>query len=71
MNTLIRAFIDYVYIANRGQGRISIANSPIKEVDFNQSGTDWNCTDGLIYLNDRYNLAIDVIDFRNVHITAT
>lgn len=67
--SLIRAFIDYAYIANRGQGRISVADSPIKEVDFNRVLELTGTGPMVAHLNDRYKLGIELVDFRDLQVT--
>ncbi len=67
--SIIRAVLDYVLIANRGQGSISIADSPIKEVDFNRILELTGIGPTVAILNRRYGLAIDLIDFRDLCVT--
>lgn len=67
--SLIRTFIDYTYIANRGQGRISVADSPIKEVDFARVLELTGTGPMVAHLNDRHQLAIELVDFRDLQVT--
>lgn len=67
--SLIRAFIDYTYIANRGQGRITVADSPIKEVDFARILNLTGVAPTVAYLNQHYSLGIELIDFRDLQVT--
>ena len=66
--SIIRAFLDYVFIANRGQGRITVADSPIKEVDFDQILELTGIGPAVAYLTDRYDLDIDLVDFRDLQV---
>ncbi len=66
--SLIRAFIDYAYIANRGQGRISVVDSPIKEVDFTRILELTGTGPTVAYLNDRHKLSIELIDLRDLQV---
>ncbi len=67
--SIIRAFIDYTLIANRGEGRITVADSPIKEVDFARILELTGTGPTVVYLNQRHNLAIDLVDFRDLQVT--
>ena len=67
--SIIRAFIDYVFIANKGYGRITIADSPIKEVDFQKILNLVGIGPTVEYLNQEYNLEIELIDFRDLQVT--
>ena len=66
--SIIRAFLDYVFIANRGQGRITVADSPIKEVDFDRILELTGIGLAVAHLTDRYDLDIDLVDFRDLQV---
>ena len=34
--SVLRALVDYIYIALKGKGKITVGDSPIKEVDFDK-----------------------------------
>lgn len=65
--SVIRPFVDYTYIALLGQGRISIGDSPIKEVDFpkimNLIGVDAIID---FYSSRPNNISIEVVDYRDL-----
>ncbi len=67
--SLLRAVLDYVLIANRGEGRIVIADSPIKEVDFSRILELTGIGQTVAYLNARHHLGIEVLDWRDVQVT--
>lgn len=67
--SVLRAVLDYVLIANRGEGRIVIADSPIKEVDFARIVELTGIGQTIAYLNEHHRLAIEVLDWRDVQVT--
>lgn len=67
--SIIRPFIDYAFIANQGRGRITIADSPIKEVDFIRILDLTGISPTVEYLNSKYGLGIELIDFRDLQVT--
>ena len=67
--SIMRAFIDYALIANRGQGSITIADSPIKEVDFSRIMQLTGVGPTVAILNHRHHLNIELIDFRDLQVT--
>ncbi len=67
--SLVRAFIDYSFIANRGQGRITVADSPIKEVDFALILELTGIEPAVSFLNQHHGLNIELIDFRDLQVT--
>jgi len=67
--SLVRAFIDYAFIANCGQGRITVADSPIKEVDFSRILELTGIGPTVTHLNQRHSLGIELIDFRDLQVT--
>ena len=56
--SIIRPFIDYAWIANQGRGRITIADSPIKEVDFARIIDLTGIGSTVEYLNKKHGLGI-------------
>jgi len=67
--SIVRAFVDYAVIANRGLGRITIADSPIKEVDFARIMQLTGIGPMVDELNRRHDLELDLVDFRDVQVT--
>ncbi|MBU1879729.1 MAG: DUF362 domain-containing protein, partial [Chloroflexi bacterium] len=67
--SLVRALLDYVFIANRGLGRITVADSPIKEVDFARILDLTGIGPAISCLNERYDLGIELIDLRDVQVS--
>jgi len=66
--SIIRVFLDFVWIANRGQGKITIADSPIKEVDFARIMALTGIRNTVQLLNKKYNLGVDIVDFRDLQV---
>ena len=66
--SIVRAFLDYVLIANGGQGYITVADSPIKEVDFNRILELTGIGPTVAYLNQRHHLDIRLLDFRDLEV---
>ena len=66
--SVLRPLIDYVYVALQGHGRIILADSPIKEVDF-QRILDLT---GIAAIKDFYDshaaLKVELIDFRDAYV---
>lgn len=67
--SLVRAMLDYVLIANRGEGRVLIADAPIKEVDFARILELTGIGQTVAYLRERHRLEIEVLDLRDVQVT--
>ncbi len=67
--SIVRAFIDYALIANRGKGRITVADSPIKEVDFDRILELTGVGPTVTYLNQQHTLNVELIDFRDLQVT--
>lgn len=65
--SVIRPFVDYAYIALKGQGRITIGDSPIKEVDFpkimNLIGVDAIID---FYSHRQGAVPLEVLDYRDL-----
>lgn len=63
--SVIRAICDYVIIALKGHGRITIGDAPIQEADFSEI-TAINGTKALInfYSDNVKNIDLEVVDFR-------
>jgi len=66
--SVVRAFLDYTFIATRGQGQIAIADSPIKEVNFPRILEITGIGPMVAELNARHGLGIDLIDFRDLQV---
>ena len=68
--SVIRPFVDYAYIALKGQGRITIGDSPIKEVDFPVIIHKLGIRDLYDYFNKQHpEVPLEVIDYRDLHVT--
>lgn len=68
--SVIRPFVDYTYIALKGQGRITIGDSPIKEVDFPVIIQKIGVADLYAYFHDHHpEVPLEVIDYRDLHVT--
>ncbi len=68
--SVIRPFVDYTYIALKGQGRITIGDSPIKEVDFPVIIQKIGVADLYQYFHDQHpEVPLEVIDYRDLHVT--
>jgi uncharacterized protein (DUF362 family) len=67
--SVLRAFLDYAFIANGGQGSITVADSPIKEVDFERILELTGMGPTVHYLNEHYGLDIKLVDFRDLQVT--
>ncbi len=66
--SVIRAVIDYVYIALGGEGKIIVADAPLAHSDF-QKWLDITGINGIVELyRDKKNFEIDVFDFRNLYV---
>ncbi len=66
--SVVRAVLDYVLIANRGEGRITIADSPIKEVDFDRILALTGIGPMTADLNEKHGLQIDLVDLRDIQV---
>ncbi|QQE66069.1 hypothetical protein GFS31_27650 [Leptolyngbya sp. BL0902] len=66
--SVIRAVIDYIYIALAGKGRVIIADAPLAHSDFEQ----WLNTTGIHKIIELYrekkNFEIDIFDLRNLYV---
>ena len=67
--SLVRAFVDYTFIANRGRGRITVADSPIKEVDFGRILELTGIGPTVAHLKQRHGVDVELIDFRDLQVT--
>jgi uncharacterized protein (DUF362 family) len=66
--SILRPFIDYAFIANKGRGRITVADSPIKEVEFYRVLELTGIRPTIEYVNEKYGLEIELIDFRDLQV---
>ena len=66
--SIVRAFLDYVLIANGGLGRISVVDSPIKEVDFDRILDLTGIGQTVTYLNQSQGLNIELVDLRDLQV---
>jgi uncharacterized protein (DUF362 family) len=66
--SIIRSFLDYILIANKGQGNITIADSPIKEVDFKRVLGLMGIQQVVDYLNSQHHTHIEIVDFRDFYV---
>lgn len=65
--SVIRPFVDYTYIALQGQGRITIGDSPIKEVDFPVIIQKIGVADLHAYFQQAHpEVPLEVIDYRDL-----
>ncbi len=65
--SVIRPFVDYTYIALKGQGRITIGDSPIKEVDFPVIIQKIGVADLHAYFQQAHpEVPLEVIDYRDL-----
>lgn len=65
--SVLRPIIDYVWIALRGQGRVLVADSPIKEVDFDRIVA----LTGIASIRDFYagqSPSLQLMDFRDLYV---
>ncbi len=65
--SIVRAVLDYVFIANKGKGKIRIADSPIKEVDFKKIAAHL----GLYSIADYFRsqgIDLEILDLRDSYI---
>jgi uncharacterized protein (DUF362 family) len=66
--SVIRPILDYIYLATRGDVTVSIADSPIKEVDFAKV-IRWTSLDGVAaFFAERAGMAIPLVDFRDLRV---
>lgn len=61
--SIIRAIIDYVYIALKGKGKIIIADSPLQNCDFFKVTVE-NGTRAIVDFYNKNGIKIELIDFR-------
>ena len=65
--SIIRPFVDYAFIALKGEGRITIGDSPIKEVDFEKIMGLIGVTDMLNFFSTTFPLVpLEIVDYRDV-----
>ena len=65
--SVIRPFIDYAWIALKGQGRITIGDSPIKEVDFDRIIDLIGVKAILEYFGNQHpEVPLEVVDYRDL-----
>ena len=61
--SIIRAILDYVYIAFKGTGKIIIADAPLQRCDFSKVIIE-NGTKSMIDFYKRHGIKIELINFR-------
>ena len=61
--SIIRAILDYVYIALKGKGKIIIADAPIQNCDFSKVTVE-NGTRSIVDFYKKNGIKIELIDFR-------
>jgi len=61
--SIIRAMVDYVYIALEGKGKIIIGDSPLQKCDFKEAIIK-NGTKEIVDFYKNYGIEIELIDFR-------
>ena len=66
--SVLRALIDYVYIALKGEGRIVVADSPIKEVDFDKIIELTGIAGVADFYNRHTQVGVELLDFRDVYV---
>ncbi len=66
--SVLRALIDYVYLALKGEGRIIVADSPIKEVDFQRVTELTGIANVAEFYNRHAGVAVELLDFRDVYV---
>jgi uncharacterized protein (DUF362 family) len=66
--SIIRAIIDYLHIALNGMGRITIADSPIKEVDFAKITSMMGLDRLQSYYRNYSQIEIDIVDLRDIKV---
>ena len=62
--SIIRAILDYVYIALKRKGKIIIADAPLQKCDFSKVTVE-NGTRSIVDFYKNYGIKIELIDFRN------
>lgn len=65
--SVIRAVLDYVYLAAGPQGRITIADAPLQGADFERLSADAGLPQMQKFYRDRLHCEIRVLDLRQVH----
>ncbi len=61
--SIIRAILDYVYIALKGKGKIIIADAPLQKCDFSKVIIE-NGTKSMVDFYKKHGIKIELIDFR-------
>ena len=61
--SIIRAILDYVYIALKGKGKIIIADAPLQDCDFSKVTIE-NGTKSIVNFYKKNGIKIELIDFR-------
>jgi uncharacterized protein (DUF362 family) len=65
--SVIRPFLDYVFIALKGMGRITIGDSPIKEVDFDKITSLMGVKDLVQYFWRQHpEVPLELVDYRDL-----
>lgn len=64
---VIRCLIDYTIIALKGQGRIVIGDSPIKETNFRKVLRLTGLDDVVNFVSKNTNITVELIDFRDFY----
>jgi len=62
--SLIRAILDYVYVALKGHGKIVIADGPLQNCDFSKVIIE-NGVKSIVNFYKKYGITIELIDLRN------
>lgn len=62
--SIIRAMLDYVYIALGGQGRVTIADAPLQDADFEEIISLAGIIEIISFYKKNTNFRIDLIDLR-------
>ncbi len=65
--SVIRPFLDYTWIALQGEGRITIGDAPIKEVDFDKITTMIGIRSMLTFFQEHHpDLPVELVDYRDL-----
>ena len=66
--SVLRPLIDYVYLALKGRGRILVADSPIKEVDFQRIVELTGIAAVKSFYDTQTSLGLELMDFRDLYV---
>ena len=61
---IIRAVLDYVYIALKGEGKVVIGDAPLQSADFEQIKNITGLNQVKLFYEQNSNLPVEVMDFR-------